>query len=403
MKKRLCIIIVITLTFMLAAPMAVFAAASPPPGAIGGTLSVEYRFMSGQAPNIPQTIERFGFTYHLVSQSDPILESTLPNIRTYQYRIEGAMSPEQKAAIEGLGEIEFEEVDVAVEREVDVEFKGVMNTNDVDDIDKQKSFTVTSAFTPGKTETKKLDLVGVTFSEPTCDSLGLPTGYEYTAVYRGVETYEILGYYLANMTYISEEDGEIDVFVIVAEYQTDEMPPPIEIADGTTPLASGGTGLTPAEESLLGQQTGNPIADIANGLVPLGGPGVTNAWSFASMLLSIAGAVMAIVFIMGFLSRRKGLGAHESHYAIGHIEAENRGKRLKVLRIATIVVAVATPASWIMLDNFSVGMVWINAFTPIIAIMFGLAIVMCAITNTWSKKALSEDGDGMFEQVFTVA
>jgi len=403
MKKRICIIIVITLAFMLAAPMAVFAAQDPPPGAIGGTLSVEYRYMSGQAPNIPQTIERFGFTYYLVSQSDPVLESTLPNIRTYQYRIEGAMSPEQKAAIEGLGEIEFEEVDVAVEREVDVEFKGVMNTNDVDDIDKQKSFTVTSAFTPGKTETKKLDLVGVTFSEPTCDSLGLPTGYEYTAVYRGVETYETLGYYLANMTYISEEDGEIDVFVIVAEYQTDEMPPPIEIADGTTPLAAGGTGLTPAEESLLGQQTGNPLADIANGLVPLGGPGVTNAWSFASMLLSIAGAVMAIVFIMGFLSRRKGLGAHENHIAIGYTEAENRGKRLKVLRIATIVVGVATPVSWIMLENFSVGMVWINAFTPIIAIMFGLAIVMCAITNTWSKKALSEDGDGMFEQVFTVA
>jgi len=403
MIKRFSIIIVITLTFMLSAPMAVFAAQDPPPAAIGGTLSVEYRYMAGQAPNIPQTIERFGFTYYLVSQSAPVLESTLPNIRTYQYRIDGAMSPEQKAAIEGLGEIEFEEVDVPVEREVDVEFKDIMNTNDVDDIAKQKSFTVTSAFTPGKTETKKLDLVGVTFSEPAYDELGLPTGYEYTAIYRGIETYETLGYYLASMTYISEEEEEIDVFVIVAEYRTDGMPPPIEIAEGPTPLAPGGAGLTPAEESLLGQQTGNPIADIANGLVPLGGPGVTNAWSFASLLLSIAGAIVAIVFIMGFLARRKGLSALENHIAFGYIEAESRGRRLKALRIVTIVVGVATPVSWIMLENFSIGMVWINAFTPIIAIMFGLAIVMCVITNSWSKKALSDDGDGMFEEVFTVA
>jgi len=387
MKKRLRVIIIIAITLMLAAPMAAYGEQAPPPGTTGGTLSVEYRFAEGQTPDIPQTIERFGFTYYLVSQSEPVLESTLPQVRTYEYRIEGALSPEQMADIEGLGEVVFDAVDVPVEREVNIEVKYQMDTNDVDDIPKTRTFTVTSAFSDTGFENKSLDLTGIKFAGPTVDSRGLPAAYEATAVYRGIETHEILGYYLANITYTTEEDDETNVYIIVAEYRTDEMPPPIDIAEESAPLEQGDE-----EPALAAIVSGDgPLSTLLNGDVPLGSISVTGAWSVLSLLFSMMAAAIAIVFALGFAARRKRVRMLEE---IGHHEDEHVDllrRRGNILRSLTITAGVATPLIWVIMENHNNEMVWINALTPIVAIPFALTVVFCAVTNVSNKKLQGDD------------
>jgi len=397
MKKRLSIFLLMALAIIMAAPMAVFAAAPPPEAAIGGTLSVEYRFNAGQTPNIPDTIVQFGFTYHLVSQSDPVLIDTLPAERTYTYRIEGAMTDEELKSFVGLGEVKMTPIEVATENQVDKQVTMRMPTNDVEEIPLFREFEVKSAFTGTGTAMKMLERTGVTFEViDGYDEWGLPLGYRATVVYRGIESEEVVGYYMVEMTYTTEEGEETDVYVIVAEYQTDEMPPPIDIIDNETPLGPGEgptSGLTPGDVDRLSLQTGNPFIDLLNGNVPLGGFGVTNAWSFASLILAAVAVATAGVFAIGFLTRTKRV---KTLQALGSYDEERlvvMKKRGQILRTLTIIGGAITLVTWLYLDVFDFGMVWINAFTPLVCGLLGVTILLSAVTNARNKKVLSDDED----------
>jgi len=76
---------------------------------------------------------------------------------------------------------------------------------------------------------------------------------------------------------------------------------------------------------------------------------------------------------------------------------EMPNRRGNAMRIVTILAAILTPLVWVSLEHFSKEMVWINAFTPVIAILFGLAVIMCVITNALNKQALSDDEDDQVE------
>ena len=402
MKKRISMLLMIVLALLLAAPAAAYATTPPPSGTTGGTLSVEYRFMEGEEPEIPLEITRFGFRYFLVSQSEPVLESTLPNRRTYSYRIEGALTQEQINNIQGLGDVTFTPVYLISEREIDRE-RELKNwlTNDIESIEETWVFNDVNIGSTTGVDSKgpvELTLTGVTFTEITAfedipdgpGTLELPAEYAYNgiAVYRGAESFSLHGYYYADMLYVTEEGVDIDVFVVVAEYQTEDMPPPIDIETGVTPGEEIATTLSDNEVALIDQQSGNPIIDIINGLVPAGNFSETGAWSFLSLLLCITALYFAVVNFIGFIAKRRQANAYESMGVHDEERLAMLKKRGNILRVMTIFLGAMTLLMWLYLDNFAFGMVWINAFTPLIGILCGFTLVLRALTNHSEKKAL---------------
>ena len=403
MKKRISILLVLVITLIMAAPAAVFAAAPPPTGTTGGSLSIEYKYVEGEEPTIPLEITRFGFRYFLVSQSAPVLESTLPNTRTYNYRIEGALTQEQIDNIQGLGDVTFTPIYLIAEREIDRERELTgWPTNDVESIEKTWPFpNINIGSTTGVDSkgTVELTLTGVTFTEITkFEDIGGPgtlelpalNSYNGIAVYRGVETFSMHGYYYADMVYTSIEGEDQDVYVIVAEYATEDMPPPIDIEAIMGPTEPTPTELTLGELQLIDQQSGNPIADIINGLVPMGNFGETFAWSFLSLILSIAAIYFSVVNVLGIIMKRRQvntlseIGVHDEDRLV---QLKKRGN---ILRMMTIFLGAMTMLMWLYLDTFNYGMVWINAFTPIVGILCGFTLGLRALTNYSVKKAMTE-------------
>ena len=307
--KKITTLALILIAVLLAVPAAAFAA-SPPAAMTFGMMQVEYRFSEGETPNIPREIERFGFTYHLVSQTEAVLESTLPATRTYTYMVSGALSKEQLESVGAYGRTDFEPVDVPMERIVDMFDIQEVTTNEVEGLrGSTKIFTVTSAENPDGIEVEGT-FTGVTF-EVLDDDFGLPTLYLRTAVYRGLELYYETGYFIASSTFTTNTTEGADLYVIIATYETDQMPPPIVSNVGTLENQGGSgeggiDGLTTIEEQQVALQAGepNPLVNIMNGRVPLGNLAVTALWSFFSLCFSIAAVVLAGFFVFGIITTR---------------------------------------------------------------------------------------------------
>jgi len=336
--------------------------------------------------------------------SDPVLESTLPVVRTYTYRVEGALTEEQLEEVKNIGNIELTPMDLIFEREVDVEiiFPNATRpqevlTNDVDDIPKTWPCYVTSGHTASGYETIAFDRAGVSYelANPAHDKYGLPRGYVATVIYRGVESYKDVGYYYADATFItSETESEEDVYVVVAEYRTDDIPPQISefetIGAGPEPL--GGEEI----EGFLDRialQGPNPFQNIINGLVPLGGLGISGVWSFLSMIFSVVAITIAVILVIGMVFRKVRVKILEN---IGVYDKEHL-KLIKqrgiLLRILTIIFGAITLLVWVYLDDFNLGMVWINGYTIWVGISLAVTLVFCGLTNTRDKRIIGDGAD----------
>ena len=388
--------IIIFLLIALALPAAVFATEEAPGGY--ETLQIEYRYAEGQTPDILPTIERFGMTFYLVGQSEPMLEGEMPEVRTYRFRINGYLTQEQIDEIWDLYGITITPVPVEFEREVDKERKVTMPTNDVDDIIKQWDFEVTSATEPGGKVIKTLDFTGVSFvrngyevDSEDPNGLKLPATYTATIVYRGVETYLDTGYYYADAVFETEEiESEVPIYVIVADYRSDFIPGDLIIEEIDEIDGDGGEGVPLSDEenilAMVENQSGNILTDILNGDVPLGSPNITGVWSFLSLLFSVAGIAIACIFAIGAFFRRRqattlaNMGVYDEDWL------KLMSKRGAILRLLTIIVGVITLIAWLFIDDFTLGVVWINSYTVPIGLLFAITIALCIVVNIRDKK-----------------
>jgi len=443
MKKRLYILLILIIAFIMAMPTAVFATAPPPANATRGTMTVEYRYIEGQAPSIPAEITRFGFRFYLVSQSAPIYAGELPAERSEFYVINGLLSAAQLAkeeadlAAQGLkARIVANPVKFDLRVEMDRE-KAVTGqaTNDVEDLpngtpffdDKYVKdylfgnnpyginlvtglngpddiFGITVLQAPpaidvldkdGKVRAvidKSPDVVGVEFTRGADDMDGLPSGYDATVVYRGVVQFSVIGLTEVEIIFDSDENDLRDTWIIRAEYESDELPLPVEIVeteitDETVPLEPGG--LTEEEQQQVENQTGNLGTDIVDGNVPLGNPGVTSTWSLISMILSIVALVILAVHAIGLVAKRK-REDEEDVLGIDNEKLELIEKRATLYRILTIIVGAVTIVAWLYLDNLTLGVSWINAYTPIVGILFAITVVLLVFTKLQKDKARHE-------------
>jgi uncharacterized repeat protein (TIGR02543 family) len=110
-------------------------------------------------------------------------------------------------------------------------------------------------------------------------------------------------------------------------------------------------GFTIADEAKIEAQTGNIFADIANGNVPLGNLLAKGAWSLLSMIFAVLALVMAITMIVG-----------------------RKNEQNRILRILAICFGLLTPIIWVILEDFSQPVAWINQHTIIIAIIFAITV-----------------------------
>jgi len=417
MKKRLITLLIVIFAFMMAMPASVYATTPPPADAVRGTLTVEYRYAEGQEPTIPTVIQRFGFTWYLVSQSAPVHISTLPNIRTYEYQINGAMTAAQLEDILGLGTITVNPIWSTFTKEFDqeVSIPGLL-TNDVDEIppgdfldDDMVQYLIDHGYIKDGTEVQDIVVnaelmpTGVEFEVTLWDD-GLPMEYTAHVVYRGEISFSLQVFTSITLTITSDDEDELDVYVIFAEYESNELPPPVTvIGEGETPLAPPVEGLTLEDTALIDDQTGNPIQDIADGNVPLGNTEVKGAWSFLSLLFSLVAVVIAALFGIGFLVRNR---RANMLMELGDYDEEQIAllkKRGNLLSALTIVVGAITLVVWLYLDSFDTGMVWVNAFTPIIGVLCSATIILCAVTNTRNKILMSNFEEDDMESKSTVA
>ena len=386
-KYKISFVLLIALVFSLALPSVAFAAPGDPEESVNVTM--EYRYAEGQPIEIPQTINRLGREYRLLSQEPPVLESTLPQSRTYSFRIDGALSKDDYDIVKDLANTTITPVNVEMEREVDKTIVMDMINNDIDDVPLTRQFDVTSA--SGGTKKATLQRAGVTF-DIVKDNTGYPIKYSATVVYRGIETYEDLGYYVVDTTYERQEGlPDVNQYIIVATYE------PVDT--GTTQLPAtiseepqGGVDEPVqvsvfSEEDLvrLDNQTGNPVTDILSNNVPLGSGAVKDAWSVLSFLISAVGLIFSIVLIISaILSRKKSIETY------GEVDS-NKNIRL-VLKIVAILVGISVGVLWYILDSTSLPMVWINKHTSAIGLVF-IAQIAVFVVYSILNKAKNNDAE----------
>jgi hypothetical protein len=386
--------------FLLALPGAVFAA--PDAAAVGDNITVEYRYAEGEAPDIPASISQFGQTYNLVGTSDAVLESTLPTLRTYTYRVSGALTLAQLAEIQGAGDIAFTPVYLDNKEEADRYLERTVPTNDVEELPAPAVVNANefAGTFPDGSSFSASAIAGVEFEELPLDAFKIPTGFKANILYRGILTTPVIGYYLASANFsTSEVEDETNQYIVVAEYAPEALPPlgdeeealveeeevlP-EPAEPEAALPT--TGLSDADVALVDSQGNNPLANIANGLTPLGGTSVQGVWSFLSLILSVVAIVIAIAYALGALARRSRVKTYENIGVYDNEALALAKKRGNLLRILTILFGVLTLVTWLILDDFTVGMVWINANTVIVAVFFIVTVVLCALTRARHAKA----------------
>ena len=412
MKKQLSRLFILVIALLMAMPAAVFATTPPPANAVRGTMSVEYRYMEGETVNIPDEITRFGFRYYKVSQSEPVLESTLPLERTFSFNINGVMSKAQLDLLLeedwGAGEVTVEPKLVTLNLEMDIEAQFPMAINDVDDIPPGDAlFTpqaivdyilgdnpINEVLVPGIT--KESDIKDVEVLEPPLvtgvefDPQGpadLPSSYIATVVYRGYVQFAIEGYSKIDVTYKSDNKSNVNVYIITAEYESDELPAPVEvvtIGGGDVPLGGDG-GLSPEDQTLVDNQTGSLIDDIIDGNVPLGNTNVSGTWSLLSMILSVAAVAIAAIFAITLFAKRKREEVIEEHGEDSERLAVIE-KRATLLKNMTIILGAMTIIMWLYTDDLSLGVTWINMFTPIAAVLCAVTVALLVFTKMQNNK-----------------
>ncbi|MDR3304665.1 MAG: InlB B-repeat-containing protein [Clostridiales Family XIII bacterium] len=134
------------------------------------------------------------------------------------------------------------------------------------------------------------------------------------------------------------------------------------------------------DQAKIAAQTGNPLTDLLNGNVPLGGPGVTDAWSLLSLILSVIGILSALIlFIVALIRRKRYKTADESAQAeLAESDGEVREKQRKRAALTTalaIITGILVLVVWLILDDLTLPTTWINKWTPYVAVIFIVHIV----------------------------
>ncbi|MDR0886958.1 MAG: hypothetical protein LBN22_11535 [Clostridiales Family XIII bacterium] len=144
------------------------------------------------------------------------------------------------------------------------------------------------------------------------------------------------------------------------------------------------------DQARLADQTGNIFTDIGKGNVPLGNFQAQGTWSLLSMLLSVLSIVSVILFEMYRLIQKRhdiDVNVYNDTDFDNDINTKDTKKKRTILGIIAAIFAFATPIAWLILDDTSLKMSWINNHTAFVAVLFVLYVVAIAAFAISNKKA----------------
>jgi hypothetical protein len=205
-KKRVILPFMLSLLIVMTFAMPLTAFAAP----ADYDVTVEHRYLKGESVDIPKTLTRYGNDYVLKTKSAPVLESTLPAARTYTYKVDDQISPEDYSNLAASG-ANITPVNVTLVREAEKALKDiVVPTNDIERLKNDGSLTsqVGADFV----------LVNATFSDTHKNERGVPDGYTATLTYRGSESYEKLAYYEVKETFSTSDTTGGEQYIVKAVY-----------------------------------------------------------------------------------------------------------------------------------------------------------------------------------------
>jgi hypothetical protein len=181
--------------------------------------------------------------------------------------------------------------------------------------------------------------------------------------------------------------------VIVEPKEPEANPPanPPTVTNEISPVTS--------DQAKYDAQTGNIFNDLANGNVPLGNFFSSNAWSLLSLIMSLVAVVISILLIVGAIARKRREDNEDelTGYARdGGVrdEEEERRRRGKMLKVATIILGILTPIVWLILDDLSLPMAWINKWTLFVGIVFILHIVVLVVYKVRKHEYAEDEEEG---------
>ncbi|MDR0854295.1 MAG: leucine-rich repeat protein [Clostridiales Family XIII bacterium] len=191
-------------------------------------------------------------------------------------------------------------------------------------------------------------------------------------------------------------NGDVTLYAIwqanVVSPQIVNPPTDTNVSEESEPVVPEGPNFSefsPEDQQRLEAQTGNILIDFANGNIPLGWFGAKGAWSLLSGIMSIVAAVISIFLVIGVFAKRR--RSHEAHkIAYGYEEIKKRRGRGKLLKALTCLAGVATPIVWLILDDLSQPMVWVNKWTLFVGIVFIVHLFLLVVYKLRSTRNDSE-------------
>jgi hypothetical protein len=370
-------------------------------------LTMEYRYNEGNSPTIPRTVTRAGREYRFLSQTEPVLAAKLPITRTYVYKIDGLLTDEDLKELSKIDGLVVTPVSIAFKREVDKPYTlKNQKTNDVDALPAQMPFEVTSAYDPSGIATVVLSRAGISF-EVEGYRRGLPTSYQADLVYRGLETYNGVGYYEAADTYQNDvQIGDVNQYVVVVTYEPVVTTTPVYEGGGTPivdnnndgsdddtgiPISNNpttGNGANAGDTSGTGDtggseqtppdtnESGSDTVNIEDPEPPTAGPDdeiivdppvdpIKNDgnWALFNLLFIIIGLVLAVVLLVA---------------AIGAMSGGASYTQKTILAILTLLLALTNTIIFTATENMRLPMNMVDGWTALTAVIL-LAEVVVAI------------------------
>ncbi|MDR0852067.1 MAG: InlB B-repeat-containing protein [Clostridiales Family XIII bacterium] len=134
------------------------------------------------------------------------------------------------------------------------------------------------------------------------------------------------------------------------------------------------------------------------GNIPLGDFSRTDCWSLLSMLMSIVGVLIALLLLIAASVRAARRKNEEKDEEDGLYRRENpedqearrRKQKTTFATVLTIIAGILVPVLWLILDDPSLPMAWINKWTLYVGILFIIQIILYIVHKVYRKK----DGNG---------
>jgi hypothetical protein len=170
------------------------------------------------------------------------------------------------------------------------------------------------------------------------------------------------------------------------------IPPTLEPTEippaHTTPMPNPTSviqGFSERDQEKLDAQTGNIWTDISNGNVPLGTLLVDGVWSLLNLLLALIALVVSIIVSVKMVYRRR-----------DQEDRQNQRKRGILMGIGSVIFGLLTGILFILLEDMTLPMVWINKWTLVIGIAF-IVHISCIILRRLFLRRDKETFDTMGE------